>query len=125
LRWYGTTKFNRGIQILLNVIETLVSSEFAIEITYHSRDIMDNLKGHLYGYLNKNKRYDQSTLKYDSPFINIKAIKLKEKSSKNYFIKKNHVEHAKPLKFLIKEIKGLKGRDLLDYILGNVKASQF
>lgn len=79
MRWYGTTKFNRGIQILLNVIETLVSSEFAIEITYHSkavRDIMDNLKGHLYGCLNKNKRYRQSTLKYDSPFINIKAMKL-------------------------------------------------
>lgn len=109
----------------LNVLEALVSSEFCITITHHSkaiRDIMDNLEGHLYNCLNKNNRYDHGTLKYDAPFMSSHALELRKRLTKNEFLKKTHREHAKPFKTIVTEIEGLKNQALLNYILLNIKS---
>lgn len=109
----------------LNVIESQVSSHFNIDITHHSksiRDVMDNLEGHLYNCLNNNNRYDHGTLKYDAPHMSIKAVELRKTANKFEFNKKTHREHAKPFKIIIKEIAGLKGQNLLMYILNNIKS---
>lgn len=109
----------------LSLIEAQVSSDYFVDIRHHAksiRDVMDNLEGHLYNCLNKNKRYDHGTLKHDAPHMSIKAHELKKVLSKYEFNKRTHREHAKPFKIIIGEIAGLKGQMLLDYIITNVKS---
>lgn len=109
----------------LNVLEALVSSDFDIEITHHSkaiRDIMDNLEGHLHGCLNKNKRYSHSILKHDAPHMSVRAKELRKKVRQGEFLRNTHRDHAKPFKVVVQEIKGLKGQELLEYVLLNIKS---
>jgi hypothetical protein len=85
----------------LNLIENQVSSNFNVDITQHSkpiRDIMDNLEGHVYNCLNKNKRYDHNTLKHDSPHMSVKAIELRIKLTNHELIEgliENTQSHSK------------------------------
>ncbi len=109
----------------LQVMEALVSSEYEVNLIHHGkaiRDIMDNLEGHLHGCLNKNNRYSHSTLKHDAPYMSAAAFDLRDKLTQSQFLKATYREHAKPFKIVITEIKGLKGQQLLDYVLQNIKS---
>lgn len=109
----------------LQVMEALVSPEYEVNLIHHGkaiRDIMDNLEGHLHGCLNKNNRYSHNTLKHDAPYMSAAAFDLRDKLTQSQFLKATYREHAKPFKIVIAEIKGLKGQQLLDYILQNIKS---
>lgn len=109
----------------LNIVETIVSSPFDVNLKHHGkalRDILDNLEGHLNCCLNSKGRYDHVTLKYDAPYMSKKALALREKTIKSEFVKPTHREHAKPFKYILQEIEGLKGVELLSYIKKNVKS---
>lgn len=109
----------------LQVMEVLVSSDYEVNLIHHGkaiRDIMDNLEGHLHGCLNKNNRYSHSTLKHEAPYMSAAAFALRDKLTQSQFLKATYREHAKPFKIVITEIEGLKGQQLLDYVLQNIKS---
>lgn len=109
----------------LKVLEALVASDFDVDISHHSkaiRDMMDNLEGHLHGCLNSKNRYDHNNLKYNAPHMSKRALDLRSQVTQREFLKKTHRDHAKPFKVVVNEIKGLKGQELLDYVLHHIKS---
>jgi hypothetical protein len=50
------------------------------------------------------------------------ALALRDKLTQAQFLKATNREHAKPFKIVITEIKGLKGQQLLDYVLQNIQS---
>lgn len=121
------TELTEETKYFLKVLESLVSPDFDVNIQHHGkaiRDIMDQLEGHLYKRLNSNGRYDHGTLRYNPPHMSLAAYKLKEKvqTKTAFFAYKPHREHAKPFSMIVREIGGLKGQNLIDYILSNVKS---
>lgn len=106
-------------------LEILVSTKYGPCISSRSksiRDILDTLEGHLYKCYNSRGKYDHSNLKYHAPHMSRRAIKLRETMTAGEFLSITHREHAKPMKIIIKEIVGLSGQSLLDYVLNNVKS---
>lgn len=120
------TDLTEEAKYFLNILEALVSSPYNVKLVEHSkavRDIMDNLEGHLHRVLNRNGRYDHSTLKENAPHMSEKAYALREHlNNKQKFLSLTHREHAKPFKIIMAEIAGLKGKELLNYVSLNVKS---
>jgi len=116
---------NKNAKYYLDIIMTQVNPDQDINIDEHKksiRDMLDPFEGHLYECYNSKGKYDHNSLRYNAPHMSESAAKLKPTLTKYEFLSLVHREHAKPLTILIKEMQGLSGQKLLDYLYKNLKS---
>lgn len=115
----------KEMQFLLEILQ-LFASLTERDLMCHRkliRDVLDPFEGYLRGRLNSRNKYDHSTLKFNATFMSPEALRLRISCRrKQDFNKLTHREHAKPLAILSKEMRGLSGEELLEYLNDNLRS---